>query len=710
MKTKAIDVVLVVLAMLIALALRVVPAYPQVFRDGRVIFAANDAWIHMRNVDNAVAHAPSPGWFDPYRLGPEGQWSEAPLMDVAIAAIARAVSFGAPSQRVVDVTGAWFPAVAGALIVVPVFLLTRRLFGVPAAWLAALLMAILPGQLFLRSLLGQTDHHVIEALLAATVLLFLITFLDGGAWPFVAAAGIALGLYLLAWSSGSFLILILLGSGLLLVALAAWWGESATRSCRAFAATFAIAAVIALPAILRLPSMALVLPLLLGGAAGLLILATLLDRMQRANVSRARIGLATAVVVVALSALAMSIPRIREQLAGYAARFAPSPGATTVGEVRPLLYATGHLSLLPVWAELTTASVLMLIGLGLLAVTAWRERSAAKIVFAAWSVAMIVATLGQIRFAYYLAIAAAILASAAAIKLSEGFQRGFAVAAIAAIVLYPNIPRALSGGFQPNLGPNRAWMQALDWMRTQTPEPFNTDAAYFRAYPSQAAAPAPAYTVMVWWDFGYWVTRVAHRVPASNPTQAGASDAATFYTSTDERQATRILDRLKSRYVIVDASLPVYARTSGQPEASQLDPMTQWAGIDHTRFFDVYHLRDSEGHLRPLFVYYPDYYRTMAIHLFAHGGDAWTPVQPVSAIRSRDVLLNGASVREIADIRRFPSWKAAQAFVVLDPNHWRIGGFDPLRSCVPLTRLTRFTSVMDARQGGHVMIFRVSGP
>jgi dolichyl-diphosphooligosaccharide--protein glycosyltransferase len=253
-------------------------------------------------------------------------------------------------------------------------------------------------------------------------------------------------------------------------------------------------------------------------------------------------------------------------------------------------------------------------------------------------------------------------------------------------------------------------MQALDWMRTQTPEPFDSDAAYLRAYPSQAAAPLPAYTVMVWWDFGYWVTRVAHRVPASNPTQAGATDAATFYTSTDEIQATRILDRLKSRYVIVDASLPVYARTAGQPEASQLDPMTQWAGIDHTRFFDVYHLRDSEGHLRPLFVYYPDYYRTMAIHLFAHGGGEWTPVNPVCAIRWRDVLLNGANVREIADIRRFPSWKAAQAFVALDPNHWRIGGFDPLHSCVPLTRLTRFTLAMDARQGGRVMIFRVSGP
>jgi dolichyl-diphosphooligosaccharide--protein glycosyltransferase len=350
----------------------------------------------------------------------------------------------------------------------------------------------------------------------------------------------------------------------------------------------------------------------------------------------------------------------------------------------------------------------MLIGLGLLAVSAWRERSAAKIVFAAWSVAMIVATLGQIRFAYYLAIAAAVLASSAAIRLSEGLQRGFAVVAIAAIVLYPNLPRALSGAMQPNLGPNRAWMQALDWMRRETPESFATDATYEIAYPSQAAAPVPAYTVMTWWDFGYWVTRVAHRVPASNPTQAGATDAAAFYTSTDEAEAARILDRLKSRYVIVDASMPVFARTTGQPEASQLDPMMRWAGIDHTRFFDVYHLRDSEGHLRPLFLYYPDYYRTMAIHLFAHGGEAWTPVQPVCAIRSQSVTLNGASVREITDIRRFPSWQAAQAFVARDPNHWRIGGFDPLHSCVPLTRLTRFTSVMDARQGGHVTVFQVS--
>lgn len=709
-RDRAIDVAIVFVAILIAFALRVVPAQQQVFRGDQVIFAANDPWIHMRNVDNAAAHLPSPGWFDPYRLGLEGQWSEAPLMDLAIAGIATAASLGRPSSRVLDVTGAWFPAVAGALVVIPVFLITKRLFGRPAAWLAALLIAVLPGQLFQRSLLGQTDHHVIEALLAATVLSFLLAFLDDGGRRHLTAAGVSLGAYLLAWSSGSFLILILLASGVLVVALAAWWGESAMPIAQALAVTFIIAALVSLPTLLRLPSMALVLPLLLGGAAGMIFVATLLERMQRANASRARIAMATATVMVALCGIALTVPRIREHLAGYALRFVPSPSALTVGEVRPLLYSTGHFSLLPVWAELTTASVLMLIGLGFLVLFAWRERSAAKIVFAVWTVALLVATLGQIRFAYYLAISAAVLASAAAVRLSAGLHRGFAVVAIAAIVIYPNIPRAILIGYLPNLGPNAAWMEALEWMRKATPEPFNDAAAYTRAYRSQAMAPAPRYTVMVWWDFGYWVTRVARRVPASNPTQAGAADAAAFYTATDENEAARILRRLRSRYVIVDASMPVIASNWGKPEASQLDPMTRWTNIDRSRFFEVYHLRDSNGRLRALLVYYPDYYRTMAIHLFAHGGAAWTPVEPVSAIKWRSSMLKGESIREITSIQRFPSVEAAQAFVAEDRDHRRVVGFDPLQSCVPLPSLSSFTSVMESHhEGSQVSVFRFSG-
>jgi len=64
----------------------------------------------------------------------------------------------------------------------PVFLVRRfangdpafgaALFGVAEAVIASLLMAVLPGSLLQRSLLGQTDHHVTEALLAVIVAVY----------------------------------------------------------------------------------------------------------------------------------------------------------------------------------------------------------------------------------------------------------------------------------------------------------------------------------------------------------------------------------------------------------------------------------------------------------------------------------------------------------------------------------------------------------
>jgi hypothetical protein len=46
-------------------------------------------------------------------------------------------------------------------------------------------------------------------------------------------------------------------------------------------------------------------------------------------------------------------------------------------------------------------------------------------------------------------------------------NRVFAVIAIAAIVIYPNVPLALLTAATPVAGPPDGWLQALDWMRMQ---------------------------------------------------------------------------------------------------------------------------------------------------------------------------------------------------------------------------------------------------
>lgn len=647
----------------LALLLRVAGPYHQVFRGDRVVFAGNDPWIHMRNADNIAAHWPWPNWFDPYRLAPEGQRTiEAPLMDVLISGIALL------TRIPIDVLGAWFPAVAGALIPIPIFFLTRRLFGEAEAVIASALIAVLPGSLLQRSLLGFTDHHVLEALLASCVLLFVVR-----EQPTV--AGIFLGLYLLTWSRGAFLLLILIAWAFVeslarpsatLSRLPRGEGPPTSRprgqTGRDMAISFAIAFVIAAPVALHLPSMLLSIPILIGGA----IAAFIADRIPRAAVLLFGIALG----VVALFAL----PDLVQQ----ARRFLPSGATKTIGEVQPLLWLGGSFSLRPIWFELTTVSILMVVGFVLVA----RDRTPGKLLLLVFAAIVTAATFAQVRFAYYMALAAAVLAAVATVHLLwRGVNKTLGAIAIAAIVLYPNVMLAMRVARAPQYGPTDGWLQVLEWIRTHTPEPLGSANEYVARHRSDRDAPEAKYGVMVWSDYGWWVTRIARRPPSTNPTQVAVKEAAQFYTATSEAEAVKILRERHARYVIVDRSMPMTIAGAGQIMSSQLEPIARWAEKDPSRLYEL-----AWDHDRPLFVYYPNYYRTIAVRLFGYDGKAFTPSGTSWAIELD-------AKKRIVDSRRFPTYEAAAAFVASDAAHWRLAGLDPLISCVPLEPLAHFALV-----------------
>jgi len=79
--------------------------------------------------------------------------------------VAWVMGLGHPAQRTIEVVGAYFPAVLGALTTIPVYVVGKEVFDRNAGLLSAALVAILPGQFLARSLLGFTDHHAAEAFL-----------------------------------------------------------------------------------------------------------------------------------------------------------------------------------------------------------------------------------------------------------------------------------------------------------------------------------------------------------------------------------------------------------------------------------------------------------------------------------------------------------------------------------------------------------------
>ncbi|KAF5087063.1 oligosaccharyl transferase, archaeosortase A system-associated [Methanoculleus horonobensis] len=105
-------------------------------------------------------------------------------------------------------------------------------------------------------------------------------------------------------------------------------------------------------------------------------------------------------------------------------------------------------------------------------------------------------------------------------------------------------------------GMDSQWMEALEWMGENTPDP---GVDYYAIHDRNTFTyPEESYGVMSWWDYGHWITFVAKRIPNNNPFQHGVSGpngSATYLVSTDEEAANRILDNIGTRYVITDIQL-----------------------------------------------------------------------------------------------------------------------------------------------------------
>lgn len=127
------------------------------------------------------------------------------------------------------------PAAMGVLAVVAVWLVGTIAFDRRAGLMAALLAAVLPGHFLDRTLVGFVDHHALEVLLSFSTLAGLAWAMKTGRMAAAIAAGGCLGLYLLAWGSGAYLVAI----------LAAWMAMVSLLSPRAMAAPAARAAAIA---------------------------------------------------------------------------------------------------------------------------------------------------------------------------------------------------------------------------------------------------------------------------------------------------------------------------------------------------------------------------------------------------------------------------------------------------------------------------------
>ena len=643
------DGLLLLAILCVAAALRLWAPWDDVFAGNRVNFLETDSWYHVRLVENQVRNFPHRVTADPY-AGPDGQYvAVAPLLDTLIATVVVATQGTDASAAYIERVAAIVPAIAGVLAVVAVWALATGAFDRRAGLIAALLAAILPGHFLDRTLVGFVDHHALEVLFAFATMAALARGLSrqdgaaGSVGPPV-LAGVFLGLYLLSWASGAYFVAILA----VWIVLAGVISRAA--AARAAARSAIVAAVVALAMVLLFQDPALFrYGTQLASLAALLIAALVVHVFS----NRLTVIVAATLSLFLLCYLLFSLlfPALVQQVMNDLARFQPDPTRMAVLEARPLFMYTGNWSWQQPWTFFRSGFYVGLIATAGLVWSIGRSRRVDHLLIVCFTLANYLATLGQNRFGYYLVPATAVVCGWIAVRILDWggvphagapldstrtlvpFQRELAVIVVAGVIVAPNIvPAAITtrrAGGMPDY-----WFAAMAWVREHTPEPFASPRYYYARYGRDAER--ASYSVMNWWDQGYWIIQTGRRVPVANPTQGGAPEAARFLTATDEAEAMSILSAHRARFAIVDWELP-FRDGGGGALAGRFQNLADWAGAPTSRFYSLCFGRtqDTES-WTPVWLFREAYYQSMAYRLMVLGGAAANPQNNTFVVQMRD--------------------------------------------------------------------------
>ena len=674
-----------VLAVLVAFAVRVIPSYHAVMTSSGVNFQDTDSWYHMRVVHNIASHFPHQSGFDPYAAFPPRQNAYTDPWDLAIAGVAWLLALGTPSEGFIDQVGAWLPAVLGALLPIPLFFLARRLFADDAARWTAVAAAVLPGSLLWSTHLGVPDHHVAECLLSVCALVLLCTAVENTGrnrlWR-LAAAGVLFGIYLCVRPAGIFVpatlalaallepvlapfvtaILVIAGTVFLSSSGSLWASFTWLTLAGCLAVCLVSWALGALwrkrgwPRVLRVPAVAIAAGIAIGIVAGLE------PAVFRALVARVSMYLPGSQSAAQNYSVAELMPVWSVPPGGLSGVF-ESLGGVWLPALPVLLcafYAIWRsprpvLVLCSVWGLVMTAA-------GVLQLRMWVYGGPALIVAAGLGCAWLMANLPRFRTALSVLTAAFLLA----LSISHGARL-----------------------IQNDGGPNSDWRLTMKWLRRNTPEPLGDANAWLGLWPAlrpgqQFAYPPSAYGVLTWWDYGDWVNAIGHRMPSTNGTQDNADIVAAFLTSTSPEAAQPLLSRLSARYAVLNSEVTL----------NLWNIVVQVSNRNAGQFQRIVFQVTPDGNRFPMKIYLPDYYRAMAVRMYNFDGRSIVAPPEVSVFTTRRTGKgSGPEFDTIIAERKFPSEQKAVEFmqlksIQLNPGESIVfGSLDPMVSCVNVEAL-----------------------
>jgi len=422
------------------------------------------------------------------------------------------------------------------------------------------------------------------------------------------------------------------------------------------------------------------------------------------------------VAALAIAVLYIALPDIYNLLiSSLVAFFGERPVTTTVQEARAWSFAAA-------WATFHWGLVLAAGGAAALLWKNLERVNPAHVFVLIWSGIILASTAAHVRYEYYLAANIALLAAvfagavinatwkdvarllgrgsggrassgpAAAVKQEEPAKKGkkggkspearkakvpskdqpdyIKVGAFAAIIaitllfagtsLLGNIALATSAKYG---GIDSQWMDALEWMGENTPDP---GVDYYAIYDRETFAyPEEAYGVMSWWDYGHWITFLSKRIPNNNPFQHGVSGpngSAQYFVSTNEEAANRILDNIGTRYVVTDIQL----------DTGKFHAPATWADPDvgESRFQPYFLVPVGAGstNYQSMPFYNQNYYLTMVSRLHNFDGSMTDPASQVIYAEYREPETANTSLPVITRTEQMNATAGAAAVEAYNRN------------------------------------------
>jgi dolichyl-diphosphooligosaccharide--protein glycosyltransferase len=382
-----------------------------------------------------------------------------------------------------------------------------------------------------------------------------------------------------------------------------------------------------------------------------------------------------------------------------------------------------------------------------------------------WFVFLVLATLTQQRFDYYLVLAVG-AANAVLIPVLVSWLdlddvvgsvrdvKAYQVLAVLAVVLVLTAPLAYrTGGGYSNAvqisdqrsspGEVRNWDSTLEWTGANTPvegaygSGDGPSLDYYGTYERTGdfAYGEGEYGVMAWWDYGHWITVLGERVPVANPFQQHARLAANYLLGDNASEANDRLvsdDGEETRYVMIDYQMGLAGTRKFSAPAAWENAHGLASGDLST---PVYVVNRQTGRVQVGYgVQTQRSMESMRTRLYQYHGSATGPEMPNSALGRRVVvadwdvtrLQSGQTIPTVPEdgrpIKIRANVSAARQYVrengsaqvggvlgeprekVPALEHYRLVYASPERAETPVSRGFRFAAAQQGRQSQPIEV------